>query len=403
MNRTDTIVVADLLYDGRRTEPLERPVISITAGKITSIEERSPAWSPPRHGQVLDLEGCTVLPGMIDAHVHLALVGDTADEAIAFAESASESDILDVMREHAEEALRGGVTTLRDCGSPHHTGVAARGILARGDWLGPRLLVSGRPITTAMGHCHWMGRIASTPAGVRAAVTELVTEGVDFIKVMVTGGMMTPGSDPYYPQYNRDTLHALVAEAHSADRRVAAHVLSAEGLRLAIDSGIDTIEHGWTITAARQDVDDALAAEMVNAGIYGSVTAHHALRTLLQNGDVDDLRRRLASHRHFRNAGVRTVVHSDAGTPGTRFSDFALSVEAFKVGLETSVTEAIEAATALPAHAIGRGDDLGTVESGKRGDLIAVEGDLRDGPHVLRRIHTVLLRGRVVVSAGVLQ
>src|SRR5947209_15659661 len=318
------LVIADLLYDGRRLEPLERPLIAVTSGKITSVEERSRAWAPPRDAQILDLEGSTVLPGMVDAHVHLALTGATAAEAIAFVESASDSDILDVMRAHAEEALRGGVTTLRDCGSPRHTGVAAREALARGDWLGPRLLVSGRPITTATGHCHWMGRIASTTSEVQAAVTELVAEGVDFIKVMVTGGMMTPGSDPYNPQYDRETLSTLITNAHHADRRVAGHVLSAVGLQMAIDCGIDTVEHGWTITGARQDVDDALAAWMASTGIYGSVTAHHALRTLLRDGDVDGLRRRLASHRRFRDAGVRLVVHSDAGTPGTRFSDFAL-------------------------------------------------------------------------------
>lgn len=394
----DLALVADLLFDGKGTEPLERPLITITAGRITSVEERPRAWSPSRELRVVDLEGCTLLPGLIDAHVHLALTGETSAEAIAFAESASEDEILAVMREHAEDALRAGVTTLRDCGSPGRTGVLARQALSRGDWLGPRLLVSGRPITTATGHCHWMGRVAETPAEVRAAVQELVAEGVDFIKVMATGGMMTPGSDPYRPQYDREALRALVAEAHQANRRVAAHVLSAQGLQFAIDAGIDTIEHGWTITASRQDVDESLAAAMAGAGIFGSVTAHTALRTLLEKGDLDGLRLRLAAHRRFRAAGVRMVVHSDAGTPGTRFSDFALSVEALMAGLQTTITEAIEAATALPAEALGLADDLGTVESGQRADIVAVEGDLRDDPRALRRVQTVVLGGREVVT-----
>jgi imidazolonepropionase-like amidohydrolase len=403
MSAPDLAIVADLLFDGRRTGPLERPLITVAAGRVTSVEERPRDWSRPRDLQVVDLEGCTVLPGLIDAHVHLALTEKTAAEAIAFAESAPEHEILAVMREHAEDSLRAGVTTLRDCGSPGHTGVTAREALARGDWLGPRLLVSGRPITTVGGHCHWMGLTASTPTEVRDAVDELVAEGVDFIKVMVTGGMMTPGSDPYRPQYDREALYALVAEAHDADRRVAAHVLSSEGLRLAVDSGIDTIEHGWTITASRQDVDESLAAAMTSAGVYGSVTAHTALRSLLLEGDLDALSLRLAAHRRFRDAGVRIVVHSDAGTPGTRFSDFALSVEAFMAGMKTTMTEAVEAATALPAEAMGLGDDLGTVEPGKWADLIAVEGDLRDDVRALRHVQTVFLRGREVVTDGELR
>jgi imidazolonepropionase-like amidohydrolase len=172
---------------------------------------------------------------------------------------------------------------------------------------------------------------------------------------------------------------------------------------VAIDAGIDTIEHGWTITASRQDVDESLAAAMASAGITGSVTAHVALRTLLQEGDLDALRLRLAAHRRFRAAGVRLVVHSDAGTPGTLFSDFALSVEAFMAGLQTTMTEAIEAATALPAEALGLADDLGTVESGKWADIVAVEGDLRGDPRALRRVQTVVLGGREVVTGGVLR
>jgi len=122
---------------------------------------------------VIDLEGCTILPGLIDAHVHLALNGETAAEAIAFAECAPEPEILGVMRTHAGESLRAGVTTLRDCGSPGRTGVLAREALARGDWLGSRLLVSGRPITTEGGHCCWMGLTASTPTQMRAAAAKL--------------------------------------------------------------------------------------------------------------------------------------------------------------------------------------------------------------------------------------
>src|ERR1039458_9413950 len=104
MNNSDLAIIADFLFDGRHTEPLERPLITIAAGRITSGEDRLRDWSRPSDLQVTHLEGCTVLPGLVDAHVHLALTGETSAEAIAFAESASENESIDVMREHAEES-----------------------------------------------------------------------------------------------------------------------------------------------------------------------------------------------------------------------------------------------------------------------------------------------------------
>jgi imidazolonepropionase-like amidohydrolase len=208
--------------------------------------------------------------------------------------------------------------------------------------------------------------------------------------------MMTPGSDPYTAQYSQRELEALVAEAHGLDRRVAAHVLCAKGLRYAVAAGIDTIEHGWTITGARQDLDDELAVRMIAAGAIGSVTAHHALRALLREGDLEELRRRLAGHRRFRDAGVRLVVHSDAGTPGTAFGDFAESVEVFALGLDATIGEAIAAATSTAAAALGIEADTGTIAPGMRADLLAVEGDLREDGRALRHVARVIRDGRTV-------
>jgi imidazolonepropionase-like amidohydrolase len=391
-------VTADVLFDGSGCKPLERPVVTFVADRITSVEQRTRRWRPPADTAVHDLTGCSLLPGLIDTHVHLALVGNSADEQIALVRSASEDELLAGMRLHAEEALRAGQTTIRDCGSPGGTALGARRACESGEWLGPRLLVAGRPITTATGHCHWMGLVAQDSDEVRAAVRELVDEGVDFIKVMATGGMMTPGSDPYRPQYSQVELDALVTEAHRLSRRVAAHVLCAAGLRLALNAGVDTIEHGWTITGRRQDIDDELALRMARDGAIGSVTAHHALRTLLRDGEVGELRSRLAGHRRFRERGVRLVVHSDAGTPGTAFGAFAESVEVYRVGLETSLSEAIAAATSTAAAALGIESEIGAVKPGLRADLLAVEGDLREDPLGLRRVRRVIRDGRSLVE-----
>jgi imidazolonepropionase-like amidohydrolase len=386
-------IVADVLVDGRGGEPLDRPAISLSRGRIVSVEERTTRWRPPDEFEILDVEGCSVLPGLIDAHVHLAFSGHTEPEISSFVASADEADVLSAMRCNGEEALRAGVTTLRDCGAPGRTAITMRDTGGGRAAAMPRLLVSGTPITTTEGHCHWMGLVADTADELRAAVGALIDAGVDFVKVMATGGMMTPGSNPYAAQYSQGELEVVVTEAHARGRRVAAHVLCADGLRNAVGARVDTVEHCWTITGARQDYDAALAVPMARAGVFGSVTAHGALRSLLRVGDLDELRRRLDAHRRFREAGVRMVVHSDAGTPGTAFGDFALSVEVFMHGLGTTVSEAITAATSIPAEALGIDSEVGTIEAGKRADLLIVEGDLPADVQALRRVRHVIVDG----------
>jgi imidazolonepropionase-like amidohydrolase len=245
-----------------------------------------------------------------------------------------------------------------------------------------------------------MGLVAHGPEELRAAVRELVDEDVDFVKVMATGGMLTVGSDPYTAQYSESELAALVEEAHGRGRRVAAHVLCAAGLRAALGAGVDTVEHGWTITGRPQDRDDALTADIVAAGTFMSVTAHTALRTLLEEGDLAELRRRLDAHRRLRQAGATVLVHSDAGTPGTTFGEFALSVEAFARGLGTTPAEAIEAATSIPAAALGLEHEIGSVEAGRRADLLVLRGDVSSDLRALREVERVFQDGRSVVADG---
>jgi imidazolonepropionase-like amidohydrolase len=396
------VIVADLLVDGAGTEPLERPAVLLEGERIVEVVERTDRWRPPSGAVVLDLTGCTLLPGLIDAHVHLALEGATSADAIAFALEAGDVELAETMRRHAGEALLGGVTAVRDLGSPRQSAVSLRRERARGELIAPRLVVAGRPITTPTGHCHWMGLIAETASDLRDAVGELSDEGVDVIKVMATGGMMTPGSDPYRVQYTADELSELVRAAHERGRPVAAHVLCTAGLLNVIAAGVDTIEHGWTITGRKQDDSDEAVRRLAEAGILSSVTAHSALRALLIAGEHDELRTRLQPHRRLRAAGVDMLVHSDAGTPGTTFADFALSIEAYMVGMEVTLAEAVYAATALPARAIGLADEIGIVASGRLADLLAVRGDPRDDASVLRQVERVLQGGRTIVEDGVL-
>ena len=266
---------------------------------------------------------------------------------------------------------------MRDLGGPGRVTLRLRDSIRSGLLVGPRLLVAGRPITTTAGHCHYMGRRADGVVEVRRAVRELCNEGVDVIKIMVTGGMMTPGSNPKSNQFTIEELTACVTESHRLGRRVAGHVLCSAGLRAALTAGIDTIEHCWTITGVGQDYDSRLAALLANSASYGSLTAHSGLRSLLpgHGNNTAELRRRLMAHAGMRRAGVRLIVHSDAGTPGTYVSLFAESIEAFMVGLETEAAEAIRAATEVPAAALGLDGEIGSVVKGKVADFVVVEGE----------------------------
>jgi imidazolonepropionase-like amidohydrolase len=399
----EVVVVADVLLDGSGGEALERPAVTIAGERFGDVVGRGDAWHVPTGATVVDLSGCTLLPGLIDAHVHLALEGATGAETIAFAERASDAELDETMRRHALESLRGGVTAVRDLGSPRRSARMLRDASRRGEATAPRLVVAGRPITTATGHCHWMGLIAHTADELRAAVHELADEDVDLVKVMATGGMMTPGSDPYRVQYSAEELRALVEAAHARERPVAAHVLCTAGLLNAIAAGVDTIEHGWTITGKRQDDSDEAVARFAESGILGSVTAHAALRGLLRAGELDELRRRLAPHRRLRAAGVELLVHSDAGTPGTSFGDFALSVEAYRSGMGVSAEESVRAATSLAARALRLEHEIGLVAPGRLADLLAVRGDLRDDATALRAVERVWQGGRSLVEGGELR
>lgn len=341
----------------------------------------------------------TLVPGFIDAHMHLAF-----SEAVV---RLDRDAAMGLARVHARELLMGGVTTARDLGVPHGVSVDIRDGVARGDLPGPRLLVAIQPVTRARGHCHWFGRHAEDATGLEGAVAALAAEGADVIKVMITGGMSTPGSTPGVAQYSVAEVRVAVDEAHRAGLRVAAHVLGTAGVRVAMAAGVDTLEHGWTVTGLDQQFERSVVAEVAASPMVASVTSHEKLRQLLPgevsvDGDPVELRRRLAPHRALLDAGVPLVVHSDCGPYQTRYDRFGLSVRVFALGMGVDMTRAIHAATLAPARALGVDAMAGSVEAGKRADLVLLDGDPSTDPGALTRIRRVIQGGHTVVRDGAL-
>ena len=191
--------------------------------------------------EVIDLGDVTILPGLIDTHVHLGFDGGTGPVARMRAETDTEQLIL--MLHSARELVRAGVTTARDLGARSFLDVAVRDAIARGTAEGPRLVTAARPLTPIGGHCWFMGGECGSADELRHMVRVHHRRGADFIKVMSTGGFMTEGSAPWFTQFTAAELRAAVDEAHRLGHRVAAHAHGRDGIAQAVAAGVDTIEH----------------------------------------------------------------------------------------------------------------------------------------------------------------
>jgi len=348
------------------------------------------------------------LPGLIDSHVHLTFNTRTAATSPAVIEQLVSDDeaTLGIRAVQAAQAcLAAGVTTVRDCGAKGLVALRLRELIASGFINGPRVLACGMPITTTAGHCHWLGQQADSEQEVILATRSMVLAGADFIKVMSTGGGMTPTSNIYEPQYTVAELRAIVREAARLQRRVTAHSHSPKGQRACLEAGIGMIEHCNWHTPAGQCFDEDLTRELNAAGVYIGITLsgpqQQAAIADQPFAELDgELRRRYEILRQMREMGSKIVLHSDAIAPITTYEAFPFSIiAAIRYG-GFSLPEAIHACTARAAEAIGIDGITGTLAPGKAADLLIVEGNVEQDIRALSRTRQVLRSGRVVADHG---
>jgi imidazolonepropionase-like amidohydrolase len=343
-----------------------------------------------RHGaEVIDLGDVTLLPGLIDAHVHLGFDGGPGPVARMRAETEAEQLIL--MLRSARELLRAGVTTARDLGARAFLDVAVRDAIARGTADGPRLVTAARPITPAGGHCWFMGGECDSPDELRRMVRLHHKMGADLIKVMATGGFMTEGPAPWHAQFTAGELRIVVEEAHRLGRRVAAHAHGTEGIARAVAARADTIEH---CSFAGPDgifgsaFDPVLADEIAAAGIFVCPTINVQAPIMRERyGPVlEEVIMGLSEH------GVQIIAGTDAGTDDCPHGAYVCGLEALaEAGLRAR--DVLGAATLRAARALGVDDRTGSVEPGKDADLIAVRGDPLRDISALHRVELVVARG----------
>jgi imidazolonepropionase-like amidohydrolase len=394
------------LVDGAGRAPLERAVVRIEDGRIAAVEGAA-VPAPPG---AIDLEGRTVLPGLIDAHAH---VSSDVKRSPGFGPPPPLAGELPrprelgyfVLAKTAAALLAAGVTTVRDVGSYDDEAIVLRDAVRLGLLDGPRILSCGRIISaTAPGGSLFgtMYREADGAVEMRKAVREQLRLGADFIKLMATGARSVLVEDPEPAQMTADELHAIVDEAHRMGFRVAAHAEGLAGARMAIGEGVDTIEHGLSLHR-----DPALLEEMAERGIVlvPTLSTFHDLAERFTNLFAPELveqAKRQLDEAYLtllaaRTAGVTMAMGHDSGPPGDNAIELVRMVDG---GL--SPQEGIAAATQGSAHALGL-SDVGTVTPGAAADLLVVDGDPLANVRVLHdpaRIWLVIQGGRVVAGRG---
>jgi imidazolonepropionase-like amidohydrolase len=389
-------------FDGERFVDGGATVL-VDGERIAGVE--AGGFDPPAGAEVAEYDG-TLLPGLVDTHVHLV-----SDASLGWLGRAGELDGsgLDAMIAaslHAQAA--GGVTTVRDLGDRRYRAVAARD---RADPGLPRILASGPPLTTPAGHCHYLGAEATGVEAVRAVVADHVAHGVDVVKVMASGGMLTAGTDVYGVQFSPGELRAAVDVAHQAGVPLVAHAHSLAGAWHALEAGADGIEHLTCLTEAGQETPDTLLEALAASGTVVGPTVGQVLERLVppermppqlravveRMGLTPERFRAMRAEQltRVRAHGVTVVCGLDAGA-GPPKPHGALWVAVDWLSDAYPVAEAMAAATSLAADVCGLGEVTGRLQPGLAADLLVVDGDLEHDVLALSRPVAVWVRGSAV-------
>lgn len=381
------------LYTGTG-EKLTQSAIVVEDGKIVATGQEAVQMTA---SETIDGQGKVILPGLFDMHIHLGMDGD----ADPFAEMAKETQASSAFRHQANalKQLQSGVTSVRNLGSKWHVDLAYRNAVNAGLLTGPTVYGSGQPIVMTGGHGYPMASEADGEDEVRKAARQTLKQGADVLKLMATGGVMTPGVDPGSPQLSEKEMRAAVEEAVHAGKTTASHAQGTQGIQNAVRAGITTIEHGIFL-------DDETIELMIEYGtvLVPTLAAPYYIVKNAASGAIPPHAVKKAtfcfevhqeSFRKAVKAGVKIAAGTDAGTPFNLHGDFAKELELMHEG-GMPIRDIITSATYQAASALNVQDQTGSLEKGKVADFIVLSEDPEDNISAFRSVNAVYKGGNLV-------
>jgi imidazolonepropionase-like amidohydrolase len=398
-----TYLVAGSLVDPLQGTVVSNPLVEIQGDRIVAV---TPGGAAPDHSEVIDLGEATILPGLADLHTHLTWYStDSGYNQLGISEA--DEAIRGVI--NARKTLMAGFTAARNLGESGYATVSLRDAISEGRIPGPRLQASGPSLSSTGGHCDnnllpadygvTAAGVADGPWATRQKVRENRKYGADVIKICVTGGTMSKGTNPGIRQYAYEEIEAIVDEAHTLGMQVAAHAHGTEGILFAIRAGVDSVEHASLIDDEGLDLAE-------REGTFLSLNAYTPIH-MDANGEAMGILpeslekarnlkdKRLNNYRRAIEQGARIVFGSDSATypHGENARQFSVYVD-----LGMSPMEAIQSATTVAAESLGWVGDTGAVAPGYFADIIAVEGDPLEEIGVLENVTFVMKGGQIYKS-----